>query len=291
MLEQSIVLAKQLDDPVTAAYSMQILGVAASFRGDLARAVSLLEEALRRYSEYDQHNCTAMAARVRLASARTFAGELAAAADLLEECRAICEPIGEQWVLSWALCGLSRLAQLQGEPAKAIDFALRCLRIKERFQDMVGSALVTEILAWSWASQGQGERAAVLLGAARQMWLAVGQPWFGSTDYAAPFQQGSALARDLIGDDAFEACFARGMTFSYEEALAYAGCGTGSRHHYRETTYPATSTPRECDVAELDGNHANTRSPRPRSDGVAGAPGRSPELNSAASPSSMTRSS
>src|SRR5262249_47697211 len=153
-----------------------------------------------------------------LATARAFLGEFDAAAELLEECRTICEPIGEQWTLSWAFCGLSQLARTQGEPAKAINFALKCLRIKDRFQDMLGSAMATEIVAWGWASQGHGERAAVLLGAAQQMWLTIGRPWFGSTNYAGPFQQGSAMARELLGDKAFETCFAKGMAFSYQEA-------------------------------------------------------------------------
>ena len=69
----------------------------------------------------------------------------------------------------------------------------------------------------------------MLLGAARQMWLAVGRPWFGgSANFAGPFQQGSALARELIGDEAFEAAFAKGMTFTYEEALAYARVRAGA---------------------------------------------------------------
>jgi len=118
-------------------------------------------------------------------------------------------------------------------------------------RDTFGTALLVERLAWIAGTAGDGERAAVLLGAAHQIWpLVGGQPLFGSPQYLAAREACERQARRALGDRAFQTAFARGTEFDLDQAVAYA---------LGEKPAPATSagtagtplTRREQQVADL----------------------------------------
>jgi predicted ATPase len=83
-------LARQLGDASTLAHATHRLGFAALLRGDLSRAVALLEESLTRFRFLGELNSLVIMAQVGLAAANVHQGDLDRAMMLCEEARAIC---------------------------------------------------------------------------------------------------------------------------------------------------------------------------------------------------------
>ena len=100
------------------------------------------------------------------------------------------------------------------------------------------------------AAGGTAERAALLLGAANQIWPSVGYPMFGSRYFGAPHRDCELSARRVMGDRDFEAAFRRGMGLGVEDAVAYA-LGEAPGTSELDLSGVPQLTPREQQVAEL----------------------------------------
>jgi predicted ATPase/DNA-binding CsgD family transcriptional regulator len=247
-------LARQLGDASTLAHATHRLGFAALLRGDLSRAVALLEESLTRFRFLGELNSLVIMAQVGLAAANVHQGDLDRAMMLCEEARAICEGHGEQWARSYALYYLAYAEWGRGETQKAAAHAAESLRIKRTFHDIVGIVLVVDLLAWTAAAEGMGERAARLLGVAHQLWSTVGLPRLGSEKWNTPHKACEARARRGLGNAAFEAAFQRGNELALDEALEYAldeKRKSPSPAPAQKDTSPTPLTRRERQVAAL----------------------------------------
>jgi DNA-binding CsgD family transcriptional regulator len=204
-----------------------------------------------------------MLARIELALAAIFQGDLDRAAALCEESRAIGEASGEQWAYAYALYTLALIALSRGELRQARTYGRQALRIKRTFNDLLGVVLAIEVLAWTAAAGGTAERAAILLGAANQIWPSVGYPMFGSRYFGAPHRDCELAARRDLGDRQFEMAFRRGMGLSVDDAVAYAlgEDGVSAAITPAEPEPPRTTplTPREHEVAALVGAGLSNR--------------------------------
>jgi DNA-binding CsgD family transcriptional regulator len=137
-------------------------------------------------------------------------------------------------ILSWAEWSRGEL-----EPATA--HTQEALRHKKTFNDLLGTAIAVELLAWIAATAGEGARAATLLGAVEQIWASLGgQALFGSPNWITPHQACERQARHVLGDRAFETAFARGSELGLDDAVAYA---LGEK--------PATKAPAVTGAAEV----------------------------------------
>lgn len=254
LLEECRTLARQRGDSSTMAHATHRLGFAALLRGDLSRAVALLEESLARFQSLGELNSLVIMARVGLAAAHVHQGDLDRAVVLCEEARAVCEGHGEQWARSYALYYLAYAEWGRGETRKAAAHARESLRIKRTFHDIVGIVLVVDLLAWTAAAEGMGEHAARLLGIAHQLWSTVGSPRLGSEKWNTPHATCEAQARRALGNAAFEAAFQHGTELSLDEAL---DCALGEKRKSsspapgQKGTSPTPLTRRERQVAEL----------------------------------------
>jgi DNA-binding CsgD family transcriptional regulator len=217
---------------------------------DLGRATLLFEEARRRYAGLAQLNSNVMLADIELAIAAVFLGDLDRAAALCEAGRAIGEAHGEQWAYAYAIYVLALVALIRGELRQATAYGRQALRIKRTFNDLLGIVLAIEVLAWSAAAGGATERAALLLGAANQIWPSVGYPMFGSRYFGAPHRDCELTARRVMGDRDFEAAFRRGMGLGIDDAVAYA-LGEAAGTPDLDLSGVPQLTPREQQVAEL----------------------------------------
>ncbi|MFC0109257.1 ATP-binding protein [Kibdelosporangium aridum] len=105
-------------------------------------------------------------------------------------------------------------------------------RLRMRGNRCGSSRPSTTSWVWRWsltrwpgspAAAGDGERAAVLLGAVQQLWVSTGgQAQLGSPNWAVPHEVCERQARHVLGDRAFDAAFARGAELGLEEAVGYA---------------------------------------------------------------------
>jgi non-specific serine/threonine protein kinase len=246
--------AQSQGEQTVLAYAVFVQGAAAWLRGDFRRAGALLEDALARFEALGELNTTVIIAYVTLVGATVFQGDLARAVALGQHARALCERHGSQWARAYTLYGLALAEWQRGELARASMHARNGLRGVHVFHDTFGTVVLLELLAWIAGTAGEGERPAVLLGTAHQIWpLVGGQPLFGSPPWMIPHDACERQARRALGDRAFQASFGRGAGLDLDQAVAYA-LGDKPAPSAPALTATKSLTPltrREQQVAEL----------------------------------------
>jgi DNA-binding CsgD family transcriptional regulator len=142
---------------------------------------------------------------------------------------------------------LARVLRAEGDHHGAEDLyheAVAHAHKRHARPDAVG---LLEELAGAIASQESYAEAARLFGAAQAARDEMGYVRF-VTDRPR-CEADLQLAREALGDDAFDAAFAEGMTMSLDEAVAYAQRGRGERK--RPSSGWASLTPTELEVVKL----------------------------------------
>ena len=230
MLRNCMAQAVETHNATALAYSIHRLGCAALVADDHPSAATLFQDALDRYEAMGELNSNVLMARIELAMAIAFQGDLDGAERHCEEVRRICEIYGEQWSRAYALYVLSFARWTRGEAAQASALAKESLRINHLFHDMVGCVLSVELLALYRAENGEYEEAAVMQGAAQQIWRVIGLRLFGSPHFNAPHEACERMTRDALGDPAYTAAYQRGNRLDLDAAVAYALSG-GPREH------------------------------------------------------------
>lgn len=201
MAQESRDLAERLSERTTLAYALHSQGTAEGLSGDLRRAQTLLEDALARYEALGELNTNVIFAHVTLAVIAVFQGDLTRAIALGQYACMLSERRGEQRARAYALHALALAEWTQGELAQASTHAQEGLRGMQSFHDTYGIATVVEQLAWIAGTAGEGERAAVLLGAASTIWpLVGGRPLLGSQHLIAPHEACEQQVADLVAE-------------------------------------------------------------------------------------------
>ncbi|MFD0687293.1 ATP-binding protein [Actinomadura fibrosa] len=222
LLEASQALALRIGDHVAAANAVHRLGCVALVTDDHAQAATHFKDALAAYDALGELNTSVLMARVEYAMTVAFQGDLPFAVELCEGVRAIGEEHGEQWVRAYALYVLAFAAWTGGRAEEATGLARACLTFSRTFHDLVCAVLAIELLALFHAAGGRPRDAAVLQGAAKRIWGTVGLPLFGSAYFNAPHNEGEALARQALGDEAYGRAFERGTALDLDEGVAFA---------------------------------------------------------------------
>ncbi|MFE3448276.1 ATP-binding protein [Nonomuraea sp. NPDC059194] len=246
LLQECGKLARRFDDPALTGAAAYVTGFAALLQRDLSRARTLLEQALecgRRTGD----QITVVNSLLYLATTYSSLGDSGRAVETFEECLALCEPRHENWFRSYALWTYGIEVWTQGDARRAVEMEREAIRLKEPFDDRLGIALCIEVLAWISGGEGDGERAALLLGALREIWRSFGGPLFGYlADHHDACEQ---AARQSLGEKRFEAAFRRGMALTPDEALRYAMREGTPEHEPARTSSPLTR--REMEIARL----------------------------------------
>jgi len=254
ILEESLALARELGDAAALLTAVEALGIHAVHDGEPSKAEELFAECLRMS---DAAGETAVGPdyevglRISLATAYIQQDRLESALSLLQDVRAQCEQVGERWLLSYALKGIGFVSFARGELDRAEADLLGALRLKRPFGDVLGVADALDVLAWTTVAKGEGQRAAVLLGGSAQLWRSLGAQLFGSQELMARREQFEHEARRLVGDQAFDAAFARGGDLGMEEIIAFALRESGSPAPASPSSSPTALTRREREIAEL----------------------------------------
>ncbi|XRQ14238.1 ATP-binding protein [Actinomadura welshii] len=221
-LEAGRAAALQIGDPVAAANAVHRLGCVALVTDDPAQAATHFKDALAAYDSLGELNTSVIMARAEYAMTVAFQGDLPFAVELCEGVRATCEEHGEQWVRAYALYVLAFAAWTGGRVEEATGLARQCVTISRTFHDLVCAVLGIELLALFHAAGGRPGDAAALQGAAGRIWRTVGLPLFGSAYFNAPHNEGEALARQALGDEAYGHFFERGTGLDLDQAVAFA---------------------------------------------------------------------
>ncbi|WP_113704173.1 ATP-binding protein [Nonomuraea lactucae] len=247
-LDECQVLAERFDDRRCLAYVANLRSTNALFQGDPATAATFADEALARHRAVGDPLGVAHAL-FRVAAVAMVRGDTSRAAALCEECLAMSREREERWLRSYALWASGMVAWLQGDFGRATRLEMDALRLKIAFNDMFGSSMCLETLAWIAAAEGQGERAATLFGALQMLW---GQSGLAVYGYTVSYHDRSVAAvRRALGDRAYDTAFRNGTVLTLEQAVAYAGGEELEVAMRRAFDEEASLTKREWEVAEL----------------------------------------
>ncbi|MGW7520639.1 ATP-binding protein [Streptomyces sp. NPDC054796] len=209
VLHECLELAEDGQDATATAYATQMLGCLAVVGDDLARAKTLLADALERFRELGELNTLVILAQIELAMAHAFDGELEAALSLGEEAREISAESGERWALSYALYVLAYAHMVRGDDELARALSVECLTIKREFHDVLGMTMALEHLA-PLLAESEPERAAEVVGATVAGWRLLGARHFGSHYFSQPGTGCRARLLAELGEERFERAYRRG---------------------------------------------------------------------------------
>jgi predicted ATPase/DNA-binding CsgD family transcriptional regulator len=172
-LDECEAAATRLQLPEAAAHCRGLRGLAAQLRGDLAEAERQFEAALRELADVGE-TAEWLMASFEYAVVLSLGGRSDDAQAVSAAALAVCRHRDERWArayLKWSR-GLDRW--LQGDFTAAHATALDALADHRAFDPSLGTALMTELLAWIAGSTGQFERAAQLIGASESLWRRTG---------------------------------------------------------------------------------------------------------------------
>ncbi|MFD4293600.1 ATP-binding protein [Rhodococcus sp. NPDC058532] len=195
-------------------------GYLAVFSGDLQRALDRFRRALSGL-RVDAHSVPYISSLLGIALAHAVLGDLDRAAAFQEQALAITEPSGESLYRSYSLCILG-LAYIRTDRNRARTLLEQGLDLDRKSDDVVGTAISVEALAWIADLDGDQGRAAVLLGAAQAMWHAVGSAGVTVPALREFHEQCMERTRRGLGDRAFAVAFRRGADSAFEDTIAHA---------------------------------------------------------------------
>ncbi len=258
-LEESLKIARELQDNSGIAVSLNALAVFSRDRGELQAAGSLFQESLEVWRELDDRVAAARALS-NLASVVRMQGDYARARSLYEQCRARFAALGDRTGMAWSLDYQGDVARDQGDAEAARSFYEQSLAAFRELEDPWGiagtladlgnlardsgdcsgaQALYAESMevfqglghkrglarlldcyAGSAALQSQPERALRLAGAAAALRQTLGAP-LSPADHAR-LEKNLDPARRALPGPASSAAWMEGWAMSLERALKYA---------------------------------------------------------------------
>ena len=248
LIAQAYDIAAQLGDQDTDIVVAHAAGHLEIYSGDLPEALLVLDGVLDKVRAED-NPLRLITTLLGLAMASAALGEPAKATEYTDEVLAITEMQGESLYRSYAL--LSRgLAVWHDDPDQARPLFERALRLSGAVDDLLGSAICVEALAWIAAVKAQYQRGAMLLGSVRALWEAVGNRGIVIPTFRENHADTEDRVKGALGDRSFEAAERQGAALTLDETVAFA-----IDDELPQETPPERSatdlTPREQEVADL----------------------------------------
>jgi predicted ATPase/DNA-binding CsgD family transcriptional regulator len=290
LLEESLLLYRELGDEYGVAHALECLGVAKTRLRDYGQALQLLEESLALYRALDHKwgiaislNNLGIVAQKQgeyekattyylesLALMRVVGdslsigsvldglgqlfmikGQLERSATLLEESQELLRKLGDKLTLSTTLRDLAETISLQGDDARAADVYRESLTLAMEVGSKATVAGCLEGLANVALTDGQPARAARVWGAAATVRDAIG---LRSSPGEHPDHENQlATARSQLDEGAWEAAWSEGRAMTPEEAVEYASepQPIHQKPPSSKPSYPAGLSARETEVLRL----------------------------------------
>ncbi len=223
---EALELYRLVGDDSGVAFALLCLGAQYMEKGDHERAAPFLEEALaisRRIG--DKRNFAATLHN--LAEVERQRSNYERAKTLGTESIVLAREMEDKWQLAVVVGWMGLLAVWSGDDHNlAQRFLEEALALDRELGNWAYGAYCLEGFAGLAGARGQGARAARLWGAAEALRTNIGAPL--PLDSRLTYERSVATVRAQLGEAAWEAAFAEGMTMSAEEAAEYA-LGEGDR--------------------------------------------------------------
>jgi non-specific serine/threonine protein kinase len=240
---------QSLGDAAGVAWAKKRIGIDHLALGELAAAQRYLEEALT--------EARAAAATAPTYLALLLLGDLSRAqqrygqaAGYYQDSLSLMQAEGDTSHTAHAVLGLACVRQAQGRLAEAQPFITQSLELFHTLGDRRVIAACLDALGSLAVEQGEAQRAARLFGAAAGLRESIGAASAHAL-FAAERERGLARSRERLSHAQFEEAWNEGMTMGYDKALAMALASPTSRGLAAGSGWPASLTPRECEIAGL----------------------------------------
>ena len=256
--EESLALSRELRDTWWLANSLSNMALVSSSLGDSERATELHEESMDLFRK--QGDKLSVAEGLNHLGMLVYSqGDLGRAAQLAEEAVALHRELGDRHGVAVGLYNLGWLALLQDDLGRARDHYSESLSLSwdAGLSPIVQCAL--EGFACVAGAKKESERAARLWGAAQALHETKGIP--RDIDFLAEADARIAALRSGLGEQAWEAAFARGKAMGMDQAIEYAlskqepsaTTSSTTKHSSLSSTpeLPAGLTSREVEVLGL----------------------------------------
>lgn len=250
MLAESFRLAERLADDKARAYAEVFSGHVAMVEGDVGTAVRLLEHAMEAHRVAGDPFGTAVTL-IRMALAASAIGDGERASRLAIDYVALCTEHGATWLAPFGHFVLAVEYWRRDETGQDVAAAREAVRGHWDNQDRIGTGQGIEVLAWAAAAEGNGQRAACLLGALDMVWRSVGAPLFGFPHLVQYHDDCRTNCKSLLGSAAFDAAAHRGAGLPFDDVVAYALEQSTPTESSAGAAGPSPLTRREREVADL----------------------------------------
>jgi predicted ATPase/class 3 adenylate cyclase len=218
-LEQSLSIAKEIDDKERAAIVLDELGVVCMGQGELVRARRYLEEALLLAVELGKKRAMASVLN-SLAQLDRVECSLDAAEQRYEQVLSLTRELEDQEPIAISLLNLAMVAIGRGSRDRAVASLAEALAIAETIGSRRAGQSGLEVTGGLHASRQAWERAAILFGAAEAHRTQTGLRGDAADEaFLAPLTD---RTREALGERAFARAMATGRTLSYEVAITQA---------------------------------------------------------------------
>jgi tetratricopeptide (TPR) repeat protein len=218
LYEESLAFMREIGDKAGISDSLNGMGNLATKQGDYAKARALYEESLALYREIgNQHGN--MVLLHNLAYVFYFQGDFRAARELFEEILAPTKEMDDKTGVGYVLFGLGLVELAENNPV-AREHILHSLRLRQETGEQVQQTASLIGAAGLAFHEGNAPRAAQLLGAVESVLKALNA---AVAEEVVHFHaQTLATVREQLGEQAFQAAWAEGATWSLEEAVELA---------------------------------------------------------------------
>jgi predicted ATPase/DNA-binding CsgD family transcriptional regulator len=222
VLHRAVTISDDAGDDQNVAFATQVRGLKEFFAGQFDIARTLMVDAQERYRAVGGRPDLVHTLHIHRGMLCCFTSDIDEAFEHFSIVRRRSEEIGEWWLRSYATYGLGLVALMRQDFDSAAELAVRSLSMKQDFDDVVGTTLVTDLLGWSEAERGSAERSVVLLGAAASMWGSFGMQLYGSQHWVDKRASTEDQCRKALGSNRFDTCHHKGEAMSVAELIGYA---------------------------------------------------------------------
>jgi predicted ATPase len=219
LFEEAVAVARQRGDVLQIARTLGNLAAVWDRRGDHEREAALYEEVLALFERLgDRKGIAAALDNLGLVAFRQ--GKYGRATALHEQSLALARDLGDRHGTVVSLISLAAVAERQGDLERATALLQQGLLLGREIGagDEVADSL--ERLAWLAVVQGHASRAAYLGGAAESLWETLKVP--PARDARVDHDRAVQSMRAALGEEAFDAAWARGRVLSLEQAITLA---------------------------------------------------------------------
>lgn len=238
LLEQGLALFRAGGDLWGVAYTLHYLGRTLFSQGDYVAAQSTLEESLAVSERLGYRggyaNSLGILGMIALKSANSSRARV-----LMEESLAVQREAGGNIGIATALIRLAKLYCSQNDTTKARTLYEESLALLEKLDDKDTLASVLEGLGVVCVAQGQTMWAIHLWGAAATLRKAIGTPISPADN--EEYVRAVEAAREVMGEETFNALYQEGLAMTPAQALAGQGREPISSPHDESKTLSTTS--------------------------------------------------